>query len=68
MADKDRDIRKGDLVERLQGKKVIDLGLVTEVLKKHNRPTGYIKVYWQALSRYQNVHKQHIRIANKKVN
>ena len=63
-----REARKGDLVERLQGKEVIDFGLVTEVVEKYHRPTGYLKVYWQTLQRYQTVHKRHIRVATKKVN
>jgi len=72
--EKKRNIEKGDLVERLQGKKVIDLGVVAEVYesrhKVNNRYStywqGWYSVYWQGLKRYQDVHELHLRIAEKK--
>ena len=66
MEDK-RDIKKGDLVERLQGKSVIDIGVVTEVFEYHQKSNNWYNVYWQGLEEYQEVHKQHLRLAKKKV-
>jgi len=64
--EKKRNIEKGDLVERLQGKKVIDLGVVAEVYESRHKVNNWYSVYWQGLKRYQDVHELHLRIAEKK--
>lgn len=46
-------IKKGDLVERLQGNQTIDIGVVLlEIKTKVGKPPMY-KVYWRGLGKEQ---------------
>lgn len=67
MENESNNIKKGDLVERTQGKKVIDLGLVLEAYKRLHKQTGWFKVYWQGLKKEEDVHITTIRKSTKKV-
>lgn len=56
-----RIIRKGDIVARFQGKEIIDLGIVVEVLRKNGSETGWMKVYWNGLRKIEITFKSRIK-------